>query len=49
MRKVLIPIALVVLSVHTGRIDSEAQEPYAPESVSAQDYARAEGFLNILK
>ena len=46
MRTVLFPIAILILTVSTGRIDLEAQEPYAPESVSAQDYARAEGFLN---
>jgi len=46
MRKLLFSSAILILWVTTGPIQLDAQQLYAPASVSAQDYARAEGFLN---
>ena len=46
MRRTHLPIAIMVLALSTVSSVLEAQEPYVPESVTAQDYSRAQGFLN---
>ncbi len=46
MRRIQLPIAIMVLLLSTVPSVLGAQERFAPESVTAQDYARAQGFLN---
>ena len=45
MRKILISAAILILLFSARPIGLTAQQPYAPASVTAQDYERAQGFL----
>ncbi len=40
----ILPALLLLIPAHRGNV--HAQTPYAPTTVTADDYARAEGFLN---
>ncbi len=45
MRHLIVAVGFLALSLSSLTVSGEAQQPYAPQVVPAEEYARAEGFL----
>ena len=45
MRKLLLSLPILTLLAIAAPTPSDAQRPYTPERLAAEDYTRAEGFL----